>query len=165
MLGHQKRILMSALFISTGLALFGARTAAAETAYHLICRSGGNTVEVNLDAHSLGFVTTDENQTRYSGTSSDIRHRLAPGQCSWATRPIYTGDYGWGPVTGYSGPSPFFFYFLSNKDSDPNYFTTTNTLARLQPSDEDILANIYVYQRKYNGRNYLVVRNATLQAF
>ena len=164
MFGHQ-RVLRLALFISTGVALFGAGTASAETAYHMICRSGGNTVAVHMDASPNGFVATDVDQTRYVGTSSDIRHRLAPGECSWATRPIYTGDYGWGPVPVYPETTPFYFYFLNNKNSDPNYFTTNNTIARLQPSDEDILANVYVYQRTYNGQHYLVVRNATLQAF
>jgi hypothetical protein len=162
-IGFQKWILRAALLISTGVGLFGARAASAETAYHMICRSGGRTTEVNIDGHSYGTVAINENQTRYTGTSSDIRHRLKPGQCSWSTRPIYTGDYGWGPFTWYDRPDPFYFYFYNL--SDPNRYDTTSALAALQPGGDDIVANIYVYQRTYDGEHYLVVRNAYKEPF
>jgi hypothetical protein len=104
----------------------------------------------------------NEQQTRYTGSSTDIRHHLAPGQCSWSTRPIVSGDYGWGPIIGYSGPAPFYTYPANG----PGSFDIGLSMARLQAADNlDIVVNVYVYQRTFNGRHYLVVRNTTREDF
>src|SRR5436190_1524994 len=86
------RILLSALTISTAVAIFpilsGSKAAPPQQSYPLVCRGGGSLITgASPGERNIGF--TFVRGTKPAGATGQ---GLSPGECSWSDRGMYSSE-------------------------------------------------------------------------